>query len=135
MRIKYFYNKLISETQPHYDEILKLEIENIDDSQIMLNKLCQQVLESTCSVLFGIKCLFNDQIVVLLYTKIKSILNDPLLFESNEKNYKEHLKFYHETINALKGGLNKTCYVSLEKLDEENLKPHILEMVGIIYKL
>lgn len=100
----------------------------------MLNKLCKQILENTCSVLFDIKCLFNDQIVESLYTKIKSLLSGPIFFESNENNYKECLKFYHETKNALKGGLNKTCYVSLVKLDEENLKPYILKMVSIVHK-
>lgn len=134
LRVKYFYDKLISETQPLYDKILKLEIEKKDESLVILNSLYKEILQNTCSVLFDFKCLFNNQIIGLLHSKIKSILNDPIFFELNTNNHKERLKLYHETINAFKYGLNKTCYVSLVKLDEESLKPHLLKMVSIIYK-
>lgn len=133
MRVKYLYDKLISETQPLHNKILKLQIENIDQSSTIFNQLCKQLLENTSSVLFDFKCLFNDQIVELIYNKIKSVLNDPTLLKSTENYYKERLKYYHETINALDKRFSTSCCISLAKLDEESLKPHISKMVSINY--
>lgn len=134
IRVSNLSNLVNSKIGPLLNGYQNLQAQNTEQCLTNFSELCEQILVNTCSVLSDSQCLFNEKTIESLNGKIKSILTNCILYNKIENDLNKCPKDIHTSDNLLthtKYGLQKTCSVSLEKLDENIINQYIIKKVNI----